>query len=478
MLVQLKSLSSALILFQCLLFCHAGNVQIHREQLQPGRYVHPNPLLRPADNHLAISSSRSSANIARIRDEFFDLSRSMRDWVTSSQHTVTLDSLRRLEADVHAHELAVGSLLDSPSGMVTNDQLSQFHFDLQNFVQWLNDWFNTPDAINSPDAVQLLEFEVSAYQGFLAEWLNETMPSSSSTAAPEASVTSSSTGLPADTGGSADSATDTGSVVRSTSPVSTDATTTFVSFDNSATSASDSGVFTPTTEVTTDTATDQPLSTDASNDSAIDSASSQPTPTDSVTDGSSTSADTSSTTSPDMSTPDTSSDSSAPSASSVRRSSFNPAASDNVAVYFGQTDTTAQVPLSELCAENSIDVIVLSFLTQFFGAGGYPAVNFGGSGAGISTPQMNAAGASGLAEYNELKNNISQCQEQGKVILLSLGGSTGNTVFGTDDATADKAGSRFADMLWKLFGPPTPDALGMRPFKEVVVDGFDIGEQY
>ena len=398
--------------------------------------------------------------------------------MTSSQHTVTLASLRRLEADVHAHELAVGSLLDSPSGMVTNDLLSQLHSDLQNFVQWLNDWFSTPDAMNSPDAVQLLESEVSTYGGYLADWLNKTVPSSSSIVAPVVSITTSNTGLPTDTSGSTDSATDTGSVAASTSPMPTDATTSFTSFDSPAMSSSDSGASTSTTEVTTDAAIDQPLSTDASSSSATDSASSQPTPTDSVTDGSSSSTDTSTATSTDSSTPDTSSDSSAPTASSARRSSFNPAASDNVVVYFGQTDRTAQVPLSELCAENSIDVIVLSFLTQFFGAGGYPAVNFGGSGAGISTPQMNAAGASGLAEYHELKNNISQCQEQGKIVLLSLGGSTGNTVFGTEDATADEAGSRFADMLWKLFGPPTPEGLGMRPFKEVAVDGFDIGEQY
>ena len=471
MLVQLKSLSSALILFQCLVFCHAGDVQINKKQLWPGRYVHPNPILRPADNHLAISSTRSTVNIGRVRDQFSELSRSMRDWATSSPHTVTLASLQRLEADVHAHELAIGSLLDPPSGMLTNDQLSQLHSDLQDFVQWLNDWFSTPGAMNSPDAVQFLESEVSTYAGYLADWLNKTMPTSSSITTPEASSATSITDLPTGTDGSTDSTMDMGSAIASTSPTPTDATSSSFSSDNPGTS--DSGV--PTS---TDVTTDQSLPTDTSGDSATDSASSQPTPTDTGTDGSPSSVDASTTASTEFSTPDTSSDSSAPSASSVRQSSFNPAASDNVAVYFGQTDRTSQVPLSELCAENSIDVVVLSFLTQFFGAGGYPAVNFGGSGAGVSTPQMDAAGASGLAEYNELKNNISQCQEQGKVVLLSLGGSTGNTVFGTDDATADKAGSRFADTLWKLFGPPTPEALGMRPFQEVVVDGFDIGEQY
>lgn len=55
---------------------------------------------------------------------------------------------------------------------------------------------------------------------------------------------------------------------------------------------------------------------------------------------------------------------------------FNAGSSSNVAVYWGQG--YAQVDLSEICDDDSVDIINLSFVNQFpKNIGEYPATNFG-----------------------------------------------------------------------------------------------------
>lgn len=44
-------------------------------------------------------------------------------------------------------------------------------------------------------------------------------------------------------------------------------------------------------------------------------------------------------------------------------------------VYYAQTPATGQVPLSNICADPTIDVVVLSFITDFYQKGGYPTVS-------------------------------------------------------------------------------------------------------
>ena len=48
-------------------------------------------------------------------------------------------------------------------------------------------------------------------------------------------------------------------------------------------------------------------------------------------------------------------------------------------VYYSQTDKTSAVPLSQICQDPNIDMILLAFVTDFFGPGGYPTVNFASS---------------------------------------------------------------------------------------------------
>ena len=57
--------------------------------------------------------------------------------------------------------------------------------------------------------------------------------------------------------------------------------------------------------------------------------------------------------------------------------SFNAKAKDNVAVYYGQSPATSQVKLSQLCADPSVNIVILAFLSEFFTAGGMPTMDFG-----------------------------------------------------------------------------------------------------
>lgn len=149
---------------------------------------------------------------------------------------------------------------------------------------------------------------------------------------------------------------------------------------------------------------------------------------------------------------------------------FNAQSSNNVAVYYGQTAATGQTSLGTLCQNENVDIVVLAFLTEFFGPGGFPSLNFGPA-CGGQTPQMQSAGASKLLSCPEMASQITQCQGLGKKVLLSLGGSEAVSALPSDSKATD-----FANQLWNLFGAGTGLDPGLRPFGDVKLDGFDVGE--
>ena len=149
---------------------------------------------------------------------------------------------------------------------------------------------------------------------------------------------------------------------------------------------------------------------------------------------------------------------------------FDPDASDNVAVYYGQTAATGQINLTSLCEDPSVDIVILAFLTQFFGPGGYPTVNFGAACGGQS-PEQQQAGASGLLSCTILAAQVSTCQTIGKKVLLSLAGAISSTSF-----SSDQQATQFAGQLWNLFGGGSGYSTGLRPLGSFKVDGFDIGK--
>lgn len=160
-----------------------------------------------------------------------------------------------------------------------------------------------------------------------------------------------------------------------------------------------------------------------------------------------------------------------PTLSPTVRRTFNPQASNNVAVYFGQTRNTGSTTLLAQCQDPNVDIVILAFLVTFFGPGGYPVINFGAA-CGGQTPEQ-VAKAPGLLYCPALALQISQCQALGKPVLLSLGGAVADAKFDHEHQAAE-----FASTLWNLFGSGTGEDPGLRPFGQVQVDGFDIGESF
>jgi hypothetical protein len=74
---------------------------------------------------------------------------------------------------------------------------------------------------------------------------------------------------------------------------------------------------------------------------------------------------------------------------------FNPMVGGNVAVYYRQSDLTSQVPLSIVCNDPDIDIIILAFVIRFFTPAGWPTLNLGSLCSSPTAAQLQA-GAAGL----------------------------------------------------------------------------------
>lgn len=160
-----------------------------------------------------------------------------------------------------------------------------------------------------------------------------------------------------------------------------------------------------------------------------------------------------------------------PTSASASSGSFNAKAKDNVAVYYGQSPATSQVTLAKLCSDESVNIIILAFLSEFFSAGGLPTMDFGPACGGQSS-QMEAKGATGMLQCGQMATDIATCQSSGKKVLLSLGGATAQTAF-----TGDDQAQMFASTLWNLFGGGTGLDAGLRPFGTTKIDGFDVDNE-
>ena len=163
---------------------------------------------------------------------------------------------------------------------------------------------------------------------------------------------------------------------------------------------------------------------------------------------------------------------SVPSNPTASGGAFNAASNSNVAVYYGQTAATSQVTLAQMCQDSNVDIVILAFLNVITGPGNYPTVNFGAA-CGSSSPAQTAKGATGLLSCPTMAADITTCQGLGKKVMLSIGGSTGNSAF-TNVAQAQK----FATQVWNLFGSGTGEDPDLRPFGSTILDGIDIGKSH
>jgi chitinase len=157
---------------------------------------------------------------------------------------------------------------------------------------------------------------------------------------------------------------------------------------------------------------------------------------------------------------------------------FNPMANDNVVVYYGQTTQTSAVPLTQVCADPNIDLVILAFVPTFFGPGGWPTLNMGPHCWAASTAQSQA-GATGLIDCfsDGFAHQVRQCQAAGKKVLLSLGGAQG---YSDTTIPSDQDAEMLASKLWNLFlgGMEIPQTNAIRPFGNVILDGIDVGKKH
>lgn len=142
---------------------------------------------------------------------------------------------------------------------------------------------------------------------------------------------------------------------------------------------------------------------------------------------------------------------------------FSPTANNNIALYWGQNSAggyNTQQRLSYYCQSSSSDIILLSFLTQFFSTGGLPVLNFASACEGTVFPGTN------LLKCDQIAEDIKTCQSLGKKVLLSLGGASGAYGFTSSDQAEE-----FATTLWNVFGNGESDT---RPFGDAIIDGYDL----
>ena len=149
---------------------------------------------------------------------------------------------------------------------------------------------------------------------------------------------------------------------------------------------------------------------------------------------------------------------------------FNPSASNNVEVYWGQNSygagsgSLAQQRLSYYCTNPNVDIITMAFVTEINGAGGAPEINFANAGNNCTTFD-----GTQLLNCPQIAEDIAMCQSQGKTIMLSIGGATySEGGFSSSDAAV--AG---AHLIWETFGPQQSGSSAKRPFGSSAVDGFD-----
>ena len=373
---------------------------------------------------------------------------------------VSMSAADHARAHLHARHLhharqAAGSV------EIPLTELSMLKSEQTTFSLWINDWLNSSSSVDRDAAAALLQQEFQAYQGWMSAWLDSAMGNGAASPAP-LPVTVASVPLP----NSAMSTTLTLHPVTFASipvPVATTLTSILVPVKASSTAV-------PVASAQSSTAVASLQASKSAGQQSI-TPPYQPSPSSSPASAqqgqASSAAAKASNSALASSTPVASITPGGPSGSG---GSFNAQSNSNVAVYYGQSGATGEVTLAQMCQGSSVDIIVLAFLTTFFGPGGYPTVNFGAACGGLSSA-MTAKGASGLMSCPNMAQDITACQKSGKKVLLSLGGALATTAF-SSDSQADQ----FATTLWNLFGSGTGEDAGLRPFGDVKIDGFDLGK--
>ncbi|KAK6538890.1 hypothetical protein TWF694_010447 [Orbilia ellipsospora] len=154
----------------------------------------------------------------------------------------------------------------------------------------------------------------------------------------------------------------------------------------------------------------------------------------------------------------------------------SPAFRNITAVYWGQNavyavnkTTPLQYDLYTTCSNPSVDVVIISFVTSFYGKAGVPILNLSDQCGTyfVYNGSTNANNYTDILSCPQIGTQITQCQALGKKIFLSLGGATYTSAW-----TAAQAQDR-ANTIWAMFGPPSGN-YPYRPFGSAIIDGYDL----
>ena len=124
----------------------------------------------------------------------------------------------------------------------------------------------------------------------------------------------------------------------------------------------------------------------------------------------------------------------------------------DLVAYWGQNSGGDQGPLRNYCGSTA-DIIVVSFINSI-------------SPVDISiNGQCSGSFNDGTLHCPSVGEDITYCQQQGKKVLLSIGGQ------GAQGFSSDSEATTFATNVWNKFAGGSSDE---RPFDTAIVDGFDL----
>ena len=332
---------------------------------------------------------------------------------------------------------------------VTLNDLQMLQLETNAFQGWIDDWLNSSQALDVATASAQLKQEFTAYQGWIKVWLEAALGSASAPPLPSSTVPVTATTRPAKVNVALVSTTLSVSISSSsiTAPKPTDKLNPLEGTGPTPISSPDRGA--QFFQIQSSSTSGTPSSSISTSVAAVATAPSTNVAPDSEA-------------APTINRVSTGSDG----------GSFDPASSSNVAVYYGQSPATSKYTLEQVCESDSVDIVILAFLTDFFGPGGMPKVNFGAACGGQQSSKMQAMGATGLMQCQIMQEHIQKCQGAGKKVLLSLGGALATSSFPSEDKATE-----FAGTLVDLFAGGTGLDSSLRPFGSVKLDGFDIDNE-
>ena len=141
-----------------------------------------------------------------------------------------------------------------------------------------------------------------------------------------------------------------------------------------------------------------------------------------------------------------------------------------ISVYWGQPGISV-LSLTSVCTDPSYDIVNLAFVTDLFGAKGYPKMNLGGFGPSSAQKSF---GATDLVDGNTIIEAIGKCQTNGKKVVMSIGGATGTQHF----TTANYATAAATNIFNLFLGGSNSTTAPIRPFGTKVLDGIDLGKLF